>query len=373
MSTRRILLDGYVTGILGQKDATCRIDTPIFQRAIDTAGSRYPGLNISLDGAGLVVLADLKTTAVRTALTGTSAFLDTFILCPGIHRQQSAPELSGGEYPACAAMTTGYVFRVENPATVLYLQKVGLTGQLTSVSVTKTRKLESRPFGFLAALFNLENAAPVPALAYLTAVFMTVMACVGLALSEDWWGLIVILCLCISRACNVIIIRRRTNVNWQGASEPGVRGDLLVLLSQDRWIRMRGLVDDLKAVTSGQWLRDMTFAESSISSFATVLVYLDVALASNVHQAGKLILVVLLIASAGILAIANETTQMLHMHGRVITVDDGGRTKYARRLDMVEQLVKESGRDDWALRTGMVISQTGEKNDKVAAQEGVTM
>ena len=294
-----------------------------------------------------------------------------FILCPGIHRQQSAPELNGGEYPACGAMTSGYVFRVENPATVLYLQKVGLTGQLTTVSVTKARKLESQPFRFLATLFAFENATPVPAFAYLTAVLMTVMAFVVLALSEKWWGFIVIMCLCISRACNVIIIRRRTNVNWQGASEPDVKGDLLVLLSQDRWIRMRGLVDDLKAVTSGQWLRDMTFTESSISSFATLLVYLDAALASNVDQAGKLILVILLIASAGILAIVNETTQTLHMHGRMVKVD-GCRTRYARRLDMVEQLVKESGRDDWALRMGMAVRKTGEKNGQGHGQDGVT-
>lgn len=80
---------------------------------------------MSLDAAGIVALADIKTIALRTALTGTSAYLDTFVLCPGIHRQQSAPELNGGEYPACGAMTSGYVFRVENPATVLYLQKVG--------------------------------------------------------------------------------------------------------------------------------------------------------------------------------------------------------------------------------------------------------
>ena len=78
---------------------------------------------VSLDAAGLVALADLTTIGIRMALTGTSALLDVFVLCPGIHRQQAAPELHGGEYPACGAMTTGYVFRVENPATVLYLQR----------------------------------------------------------------------------------------------------------------------------------------------------------------------------------------------------------------------------------------------------------
>jgi len=82
----------------------------------DWLSGGYP--KVSLDAAGLVALADLSTVARRTALTGTSSLLDAFVLCPGLHRQQEAPELNGGEYPACAAMTTGYVFRVENPATV---------------------------------------------------------------------------------------------------------------------------------------------------------------------------------------------------------------------------------------------------------------
>ncbi len=305
-------------------------------------------------------------------------------MCPGIHRQQSAPELNGGEYPACGAMTSGYVFRVENPATVLYLQKVGFTGQLTTLSVARTDRLETQSFKSLSMLFTFQNASVVSSFAYLLAVCLTVVALVLLALSKNWWGLVVIVFLCVSRLCNVIIIRRRTNVSWQGAPEPGVKGDLLILLSQDRWIRMQGMVDDLKAVTSGQWLREMTFVESSVAAFATLLVYLDAALASNVDQAGKLILLILLIATAGILAVANETTHMLQMHGRVIKVE-GSRTKYKRRLDMVEQLIKESQRNDWAMRMGMIVrkidgendGKNDEKNDKkkdqTDDQEGVTM
>jgi hypothetical protein len=342
------------------------------QRDISTPWGRSLTPNISLDAAGIVALADIKTIALRTALTGTSAFLDSFVLCPGIHRQQSAPELNGGEYPACGAMTSGYVFRVENPATVLYLQKVGRTGQLTTLSV-KTADANSSPWqNALSMLFTLQNASLISSCAYLIAVSMTLTALVLLALSQNWWGLTVVLFLCLSRLCNVIIIRRRTNVNWQGAPEPGIKGDLLILLSQDRWIRMQGKVDDLKAVTSGQWLREMTFVESSIAAFATVLVYLDAALASNVDQAGKVILLFLLIASAGILAISNETTQSLQMHGRVIKAE-GQRTKYNRRLDMVQQLIKESGRDDWAMRMGMIVRKAGEKDAEKVDQEGVTM
>jgi hypothetical protein len=327
---------------------------------------------VSLDAAGIVALADIKTIALRTALTGTSAYLDTFILCPGIHSQQSAPELNGGEYPACGAMTSGYVFRVENPATVLFLQKVGLTGQLTTLSVKKFEQDRSRWKKFVSSLFTFQNASLTSSCAYLLAAAMTFVALAFVICSKDWWGLIVIVFLCVSRLFNVIIIRRRTSVSWQGAPEPGVKGDLLILLSQDRWIRMQGMVDDLKAVTSGQWLREMTFMESSIAAFATVLVYLDAALASNIGLAGKLILLFLLIASAGALAIANEKTQMLQMHGRVIKVE-GPRKKYERRLDMANQLIKQSGRDDWALRMGMIVRSNDEKTTQAGNHGGVTM
>ncbi|KAF7511265.1 hypothetical protein GJ744_004830 [Endocarpon pusillum] len=343
-----------------------------WRRDANTPWSTSPGPNISLNAAGLVALADIRTIALRTALTGTSTFLDTFVLCPGIHSQQAAPELNGGEYPACGAMTSGYVFRVENPATVLYLQKVGVTGQLTTLSVESIQHNASQWDNLISRFFTFQAASFTSSCAYLVAVTMTATALTLLALSQDWWGLTVVLFLCTSRLCNVIVIRRRTNVSWQGAAEPGVKGDLLILLSQDRWIRMKGMVDDLKAVTSGQWLRDMTFLESSVAAFATLLVFLDAALASNVEQAGKMILLVLLIASAGVLGIANETTQMLHMHGRVVKVE-GSRTKYRRRLEMAEQLVRESGRDDWAMRMGMIVRKDDEKDSRKDSQEGVTM
>lgn len=331
---------------------------------------------MSLDAAGLVALADLTTIARRTALTGTSAFLDTLVLCPGLHRQQAAPELNGGEYPACAAMTTGYVFRVENPATVLYLQKVGRTGQLTTLSVTRSSPASKRWHAIINAFFTFENATIVSTLAYMTAVSATGLSLLLLVLSKDAWGVAVISNLIFARLCNVVIVRRRSEIGWTGASEPGVHGDLLVLLSQDRWIRIRGAVDDLKAITSGQWLRELTFLESSVSAFATVLVYLNAALASNVEKSGQVIMLVLLIVSVGLLAIANERTDSLQMHGNVVKVE-GQRRAYTRRLELAEELIQESGRNDWAARMGMILQSkqdaSTEKGSPVRAQEGVTL
>ena len=121
---------------------------------------------------------------------------------------------------------------------------------------------------------------------------------------------------------------------------------------------MRGLVDDLKAVTSGQWLRDPTSIESAFVAFATLLVYLDAALAGAAHLEGKILLVVLLFASAAFLGLANESTHVLNMHGKTIQLD-GAAQLYGRRLDLANQLIKETGRDDWAIRLGMVPPKNG--------------
>ncbi|KKA16207.1 hypothetical protein T310_10211 [Rasamsonia emersonii CBS 393.64] len=171
----------------------------------------------------------------------------------------------------------------------------------------------------------------------------------------DWWGVFSLLVLMVARLCNVVVIRQRCReVGWKGASEPGVRGDLLVLLSQDRWVRLQGAVDDLKAVTSGQWMRDRTFAEDILTALATLLVYLDTTLVSNVSKFGQLLLLLLLIVSAGLLSVTNGTTKEMHMHGRVITVK-GPPRKYARRRNLADELVQETKRKDWALRLGMIV------------------
>lgn len=326
---------------------------------------------VSLDAAGLVALADLSTIARRTALTGTSTLLDAFVLCPGLHRQTTAPQLNQGEYPACAALTTGYVFRVENPATVLYLQKVGRTGQLTTLSVKEVQRKPTTFSSVLSFFYSSRGVSWISTIPYFGAALLTVITLLLLILFKDWWGLFVISLLMFSRLCNVLVIRARSEIGWKGAPEPGVNGDLLILLSQDRWIRMHGAVDDLKTVTSGQWLRDPTFLESSVTAFATVLVYLDVALTSNTLQSGKVMLLILLIGSAGLLAIANEKTEVLQMHGRTIQID-GARKRYPRRLVLAEELIKETGRDDWAIRLGMINS--GADSPSKAKVEGpVTM
>ncbi|KAF4473892.1 hypothetical protein CGGC5_v016507 [Colletotrichum fructicola Nara gc5] len=308
---------------------------------------------MSLDAAGLVALADLTTVQKRTALTGTSSLLDSFILCPGMHMQQDSTSLNGGEYPACGALTSGYVFRVENPATVYYLQQVGRTGRLTNLRVSQIDDSKAWPIRFGSLLFSSSNTTLVSALAYGAAVSWAIAVTILLGLSHDWWALGVILMLMASRLCNVVVIRRRAVPGWFGASEPGVDGDLLILLSQDRWVRIKGKVDHLKAVTSGQWLRDQHTVENWVTAVATLAVYLAAAMVSNATRFGQILILALLGGSVGLLAVTNSATEKLMMHGHILEVVGPSR-EYRRRLDLANELIKETGSDKWAVRMGMI-------------------
>ncbi|KAL4938476.1 hypothetical protein BDV06DRAFT_231844 [Aspergillus oleicola] len=304
---------------------------------------------VRLNSAGLLALADLRSIAKWTAVTGSSSFLDVLFIAPGIHQQQAAVELNRGEYPPTGAMTTGYVFRVENEATVRFLQTVGKTGHLTNLVVEPLQPMRPK-----AGRSASTRTPGTPSLVlYLLGVIATVAALVVIVLLEDWWTLGILGLLIFARLCNVLIIRRRSRIGWKGASEPGVRGDLLVLLSQDRWIRIQGLVDDLKAVTAGQWLRDKTAAEDFVVAFSTMTIYIAAALSENSSTAGSLVLLFLLLFSAGVLEISTMLAKGLRMHGRILRTT-GAPRGYRRRLDLVEELIQETGKDDWAIGLGMI-------------------
>ncbi|CAG1974708.1 unnamed protein product [Fusarium graminearum] len=323
--------------------------------------------NFSLDAAGLVALADLTTIEERAVLTGTATLTDILILCPGIHMQQKSTNLNGGEYPACANMASGYVFRIENPATVYYLQRVGKTGHLTTLNVSKIdRPVADESNGgsswcsqARSTLCPAFDTSTVGALAYRAAALWGVTVIVLLGILHDWWGLGVVLMLMAARLINVVVIRRRSRPGWFGVEEGDVLGDNLILLSQDRWVRIKGLVDDLKAVASGQWLRDPTMTESWLVALATMVVYLAAAFVSNATQFGKILILFLLGGSAALLAIANSLTKKLLMHGYVLQPDGEKPQWYERRSDLAKKLIEEVNRDDWAMSMGMIPNKVG--------------
>lgn len=304
-------------------------------------------MNYLLNVPGLIAISNFKTIAFRTARTGGASFLDIFVLAPGLHHQQDAADLNKGEYPATGAMTSGYVFRIENQATVAFLQRVGKTAHLTTVRVSPLEKT-----GWLSKL-GLFQADTFASLLYLVCIGMTVAAIVLLREMQDWWALGVLCAFIFARFLNTIVIKRRLTSNgWRGAEEPGVEGDLIILLSQDRWVRMRGLVDDIKWVTAGEWLREPSDVECSATGLATLIVYASAALVGNASLAGSWLLAVLLVVSVTVLGLSNSATKSLRMFGRLVSVEK--RQRYGRRLEMVNELVEEKGRDDWALQLGLI-------------------
>jgi hypothetical protein len=307
---------------------------------------------IRLDLVGIVAIASLDTIARWTALRGSVSLFDSLVICPGLHRQQDAPDLAKGEYPACAAMTTGYVFRVENEATVFQLQRLGKPGHLTTLKVSSAPGgPASLSPGYWKQL-RFSNKDAIAPFSYSLAVMLCVTVWILIAILKDWCGLISLSVFILARLINVVVITRRMTLGWKGEPEPGKEGDLIILLSQDRWIRMRGLVDDLKAVTSGQWLRKPTFIEDSLSSFATLLVYCNVALAQNARPASQQLLLVLFVSSAALLGICNHYISKFRMYDKVLLVD-GEPKEYNRRLQLADELIEQTGRRDWAIRLGM--------------------
>ncbi|KAK0492375.1 hypothetical protein EDD18DRAFT_513178 [Armillaria luteobubalina] len=302
--------------------------------------------NVALQAAGIIALADLPAVTIRTALSGTASYSDALVLAPGMHQQQSVSEINCGEFPITGAMTSGYVFRIENPATVYFLQSIGVIGHLVTARVDSPAQNQT--------LFDPAT------LLYALCPVLTIVVAVSLALIRDWWGLGVLGGFVVSRFINVVVIKQRNEDSWKGQKEQGVKGDLLILLCHDRWVRLQGAVDDLKAVTSGQWLRDLTSLESFAITCTTTLVYVSVVLSCNTSPVGNLLIGTLLLSTAMLLTVCNSLTGELRMCGRVIH-RVGAPKKYERRLDLAYELIAEmEGRKDWAISMGLVLRDSGE-------------
>ncbi|KAK0200604.1 hypothetical protein DFS33DRAFT_1362909 [Desarmillaria ectypa] len=315
---------------------------------------------VTLQAAGLIALADVSAASVRTALVGSASIFDTLVIVPGMHQQQSADEINRGEFPTTGAMTTGYVFRVENPATVNYLQDIGVTGHLVTAHVSPSPSYDERLSKQNKLIQSLLVAGVPATLLYALCPVLTIIAFVLLGVIRDWWALGVLGGFALSRLINTVVIKRRDEKGWKGAMEKGEKGDLLILLSQDRWVRLQGSIEDLKAVTAGQWLRDLTAAERFAVTCATMLVYASAVLAFNASTAGSLLIAGLLLSTVALLTLCNSSTQCLQMCDRVIRKVRISE-RYPRRRVMADQLVAEMGRKDWAIGMGLILPDPGEK------------
>ncbi|EKM56397.1 uncharacterized protein PHACADRAFT_194016 [Phanerochaete carnosa HHB-10118-sp] len=285
---------------------------------------------IRLGAAGLVALANRKTIARRTALIGSASFLDVLLLSPGIHCQQEAAEINGGEYPLTGAMhsAAGWIFRIEIPATFRVEGSFGLFGELLRIEF------------WASILFLIGITASIVAIVLLVAVF------------RDWWALGVLGMLMLARVLNACVIKlRHDKYGFKGKKEGNSPCDFLIILSQDRWVRMRGGVDDIKEVAAG--LREPGTLESFAVTFAKMPVYCSAALAGNTTTAGSLLLACLLLFSAGILGLSNAAMHSLHMLGRIVSVE-GKPVRYEHRLSMVRDMIQETKHTEWTLRMSMI-------------------
>lgn len=118
-------------------------------------------------------------------------------------------------------------------------------------------------------------------------------------------------------------------------------------------VRIRGEVDDLKAVTSGRWLRRPTLFEEVMSGCATLLAYAAPSSAANATLTRQIIIAILLLGNAAALTSANYLTTALRMKGKTLQIQ-GVRRAYERRSILASELIAESGRSDWAVAVGLI-------------------
>jgi len=81
---------------------------------------------------------------------------------------------------------------------------------------------------------------------------------------------------------------------------------------------------------------------------------------ANASDEGKVMFIGSVLLSHVILAYSNSRVRELALNGRRIKVSEkpGSIRKYARRLEMAEELVEEMGRSDFAVRLGLINSES---------------
>lgn len=234
--------------------------------------------HVSLDLAGLIALADLSSILKRCALSGTSSIFDALVIAPGLHLQHKAGDfgINQGELPEAASLSSGHVFHIHNPATVMFFQDMSETGHLTEFHVRPLEAPRADWQESLVPIFDYREESLTAMCLYILAVMLTLLVIMTTAIYEDWFAFWGVLALVFARAINVSVMRRRAHSpgveGWFGNKSERGEGDIFVLLSRDRWIRLRGAIQDVKIVTAGNWLDKPKAHENWLVSLATLIV-----------------------------------------------------------------------------------------------------
>lgn len=353
---------------------------------------------LSLSAGGLLALADLNTVAQRTAITGGSSWLDALVLAPGLHYQQAADALEQENVPSLAAelgLTAAVETRpdgteirryvIQNIATVNYLKRLWGNGDepgdadgTVTINVGKARQANSEDAERmlqrgLAMLRQRRLRRTKPAAQhhgmdifeldwlshafYVLSPVLTVTAATFMVLLCDWWGLAFIMALMLSRMLNIFTIRKRCRplpsvsklaAKIFGPVPENRPTEYVIELGPRRRVVLRGLSDDLQAVTTQAWLRGKTTIDGYLEATSKLIVYMVAAFSGNLTQAGALVLMVLLLLSAGLLGLSNAHIRGLQMHGRVARperVRSGGGGGVGKTFEMDSVDLEEGRRD----------------------------
>ncbi|QYT00454.1 hypothetical protein H0G86_007535 [Trichoderma simmonsii] len=192
---------------------------------------------------------------------------------------------------------------------------------------------------------------------YLLSPLLTVTAIVFMVLLQDWWGLGFLIALMVSRLANIWAIKERARPGGSpppplppldydekpkspppppSPPPPAAVGESkqslalpLTFKRQDssmtqytidwgdnRRVILKGEDADLRAVTTEAWLRAKTTLEGYLEAMSKLIVYMVASLSGNLSQAGAVVLMSLLLVSAGLLGLSNAHATSMQMHGR---------------------------------------------------------
>ncbi|KAK8024163.1 hypothetical protein PG993_012229 [Apiospora rasikravindrae] len=272
-------------------------------------------------------------------------------------------------------------YNITNPATVRYLQRMAAAAQrdgypvIVDVGTLPERRYWSggrgrRSVGQRANIWKDQPAdlGWVSHLLYLASPILTIAAFVFMILLQEWWGVGLLLALMLSRVLNIWVIKQRAKLQpalpkdgitkkppppppprrrsdaavssstTTASSDdeddddddtpsaaphhlPEHLGDVLtsylVDLGAGRTVCLRGLADDLQAITTTTWLAAKTHVDGYLEAAAKLIVYVVAAFSGNMSQAGGIIFMALLLLTAGLLGLSNAHAKTLRMHGRV--------------------------------------------------------
>ncbi|KAJ4858294.1 hypothetical protein T069G_06561 [Trichoderma breve] len=348
---------------------------PTSNHPLIAAWTSTPIPNLSLSAGGLLALADLNTIAQRTAIAGGSSWLDAFVLAPGLHYQQAAdlltPEYGSGKLVLSTLDGGARQFVVSNVAMVKYLRSLWeREGKYGVVTLDDSRRRSQRRWQRdLRRQLEAEHKSHVREVLemdwvshalYLLSPLLTVTAIVFMVLLQDWWGLGFLIALMVSRLANIWAIKERARPGGSPppplppldddekpkspppppSTPPPAHGTAvgeskqslalpLTFKRQDssmtqytidwgdnRRVILKGEDADLRAVTTEAWLRAKTTLEGYLEAMSKLIVYMVASLSGNLSQAGAVVLMSLLLVSAGLLGLSNAHATSMQMHGR---------------------------------------------------------